>query len=283
MSNELSLPVLGISEVSEPGIRPVKFFIGRHEVMGKPSLPKAHKHNFYSIFLVDSGAGVHSIDFKKHKVKNRMLFFLSPGQAHQWVLDKNTTGHQLMFSHFYVPAKANKLPFFISSSDPFLMLSDKQFLLIKNEMELILNEFSASNIFSDEIIQYRMCALLTLLRRWYMNSNPQSIYSLGNGHIMKFLDLVENHFHKEKSVKFYASQLCITPNYLNILCKRKTGYSASHYIHERLLLEAKRLLAMSSKDIKEITFELGFNDAAYFSKFFKKLNGNSPKGFRNQL
>lgn len=283
MKNEHSLPILGISQVCEPGIDGDKFFIGRHEVMGKATLSKAHKHNFYSIFLIDSGTGSHSIDFIKHQVSSKMLFFLSAGQAHRWELDTKTTGFQLMFSQQYFPVLQGKLPFYIPSYDPFLALSDTQFKLIKREMEFLLNEFSSPEIFSDEITQYRMRGLLTLLHRWYLDANPQSDYLLGNSYIFQFFDLVESHFLTEKSVQFYASQLYITPNYLNIVCKRETGHIASHYIHERILLEAKRLLAMSTKNIKEIAFDLGFNDAAYFSRLFKKLNGISPKDFRTQL
>ncbi|WP_018627382.1 helix-turn-helix domain-containing protein [Niabella aurantiaca] len=81
---------------------------------------------------------------------------------------------------------------------------------------------------------------------------------------------------------YYARQLNITPNYLNILCKRSLFASANELIRKRLILEAKRLLGISGKSIKEIAYELGFCDTANFSNFFKSHTGVAPKAFRAQ-
>ena len=101
--------------------------------------------------------------------------------------------------------------------------------------------------------------------------------------LFKYLSLIDDHFKEQKSVSFYADQLNITPNYLNILCKRHFNVAAMHLIHHRVVLEAKRLIQISDQSFKEISYQLGFNDPAYFSNFFKNQTGISPNQFRTQL
>jgi AraC family transcriptional activator of pobA len=122
-----------------------------------------------------------------------------------------------------------------------------------------------------------------LLHRWYAKTNPGAINESSNRLIVRFFNFLENHFQDEAQVHFYAKLLHVTPNYLNIVYKKEAGSSAGQYIRQRVLLEAKRLLAMSQKDVKEISFDLGFEDAAYFSRFFKKHTGSTPRDFREQL
>jgi YesN/AraC family two-component response regulator len=91
--------------------------------------------------------------------------------------------------------------------------------------------------------------------------------------IKKFNSLIDNHFNEEFSVNFYADKLNITPNYLNILSQRYLKSPAGDIIKERTILEAKRLLTSTDLSIKEIAYQLGFNDNGYFSKVFKKYTG----------
>lgn len=80
--------------------------------------------------------------------------------------------------------------------------------------------------------------------------------------------------------KEYAGLLFITPNHLNALCKASVGKSAGEMIRDRLLLEAKRMLANSAMSVSEIAYDLRFEDNAYFSRFFKKYTGHTPEEFR---
>jgi AraC family transcriptional regulator, transcriptional activator of pobA len=105
-----------------------------------------------------------------------------------------------------------------------------------------------------------------------------SKYILAN----KFKQLVKEKFRESKQVKAYAALLNITPIYLNEVMNEITGFSASYWIQQEVLLEAKRLLYYSGMDINEIAYELGYEDAAYFSRFFKKNTGVTASGFRSQ-
>lgn len=108
--------------------------------------------------------------------------------------------------------------------------------------------------------------------------------SLNNQIIFKnFLHLVEEKFRTLKLVGEYATALAVTPNYLSEVVKRTSGNSASHYIHKRIILEAKRLMVTSDASMKEIGFQIGFDDSSQFSKFFKLKTGFTFSEFRENL
>ncbi len=283
MATIKSLPVIRIKDAGTPLNNLTDFSIGKHEEMGKAFLPAAHKHDFYLLLVIDEGSGVHSIDFQKFTVENKMIFFLAPGQAHQWNLHEKTTGYQVMFSPQFLPATTARLPFFISSSKPYLSLGPVEFANLTQELVILKNEFDNQDLFVHEVIRQRLQIILTLLHRWYAKSDPLLVSESSNRLIVRFFDLLEKHIHEEAMVNFYAKQLYVSPNYLNIICRKEVGFSAGDCIRQRLLLEAKRLLAMTQHDVKEISFGLGFQDAAYFSRFFKKHTGYTPKTFRDQL
>jgi AraC-like DNA-binding protein len=100
--------------------------------------------------------------------------------------------------------------------------------------------------------------------------------------IRQFNLLVEDHYKKEHSVKFYADKVNRSPKTLSNLFALYNEKSPLTVIQERVVLEAKRLLLFTDKSAKEIAFELGFEDAAYFSNFFKKNTETSPSDFRSK-
>jgi AraC family transcriptional regulator, transcriptional activator of pobA len=101
--------------------------------------------------------------------------------------------------------------------------------------------------------------------------------------IRKFNLLVEANFKSEHSVSFYAQQLFKSPKTLSNLFAVYSHKSPSLVIQERILIEAKRLLSYTDRPVKQITFELGFEDVSYFSNFFKKHTQSSPLDFRKNI
>lgn len=100
--------------------------------------------------------------------------------------------------------------------------------------------------------------------------------------IEKFRALVDRHFRTEHSVQLYASELGVTPGQLARLCREVLGMPTQEVINARILHEARRDLLYTSLPIKQVAAELGFDDDAYFSRFFRKHTGTSPKAFRAQ-
>ncbi len=100
--------------------------------------------------------------------------------------------------------------------------------------------------------------------------------------VYQFLQLLEQHYAAEKSVTFYADHLNITSKRLNQILKQKIDRTIRQCIHERLVAEAKHQLIISELTIKEIATELGFEDHSYFSRFFKKMTGQTPEMFQKK-
>jgi AraC family transcriptional regulator, transcriptional activator of pobA len=100
--------------------------------------------------------------------------------------------------------------------------------------------------------------------------------------IQRFNLLVERHFKTNKKVSDYAALMAITPNYLNLAIKKATGNSAGTHIRRRVILEAIRKVNLTGASLKEVAGDLGFNDYAHFSKFFKKGVGKNFSDVRKQ-
>lgn len=101
-------------------------------------------------------------------------------------------------------------------------------------------------------------------------------------HLQNYLALIEAQFRQQPSVERLANQLGITSAHLNLVCRRLAGRSALQLLHERLLLEAKRQLTYTNMTIGQVADSLGFSEPAYFTRFFKRLTGLSPRDFRRR-
>jgi AraC family transcriptional activator of pobA len=92
--------------------------------------------------------------------------------------------------------------------------------------------------------------------------------------------LVEAQFRSQPTQAALAAQLGITPTQLNRACQQVLGHRAQDVLHARLLLQAQRDLAYTDLGIKQIAYEAGFADAAYFTRFFRRLTGQTPVAWR---
>jgi AraC family transcriptional activator of pobA len=92
--------------------------------------------------------------------------------------------------------------------------------------------------------------------------------------------LVEEHFHKERALAFYADKLAMTVDRLNDHVRRATGVTTGHLIRQRVLTEAKRQLVFTNQPIHEIAYDLAFSDPSHFARFFRKQTGTTPHEFR---
>lgn len=107
--------------------------------------------------------------------------------------------------------------------------------------------------------------------------------SINEKRIYRFLLLLEDYYDTEKGVSFYADKLNLSTKRLNQILKQKTGKTINQILQERTLTEAKHLLFVGKKSIKEVAYTLGFHDASYFSRFFKKMTKLNPEEFRSVI
>lgn len=127
-------------------------------------------------------------------------------------------------------------------------------------------------------------ALLTFIFVWMRRKQSQGQRSAPRArrdmHFERFSELIEDRHTSRHDVAYYAAELGMSPTHLNVVTRSHSGKSPLELIHERLLLEARRSLVYTTMTISEISYELGFSDPAYFTRFFKKATQLSPKAFR---
>ena len=123
---------------------------------------------------------------------------------------------------------------------------------------------------------------LLYLKRQVSNNNFRNVHNRDMELVNHFLRLLSQDYTTKKMVSDYATLLSVTPNYLNLIVKRVSGFSASHHIQQFLIMEAKRQAILSVKSMKEIAYGLGFDNTAHFSKFFKNKSGTNFTDFKKE-
>ena len=119
----------------------------------------------------------------------------------------------------------------------------------------------------------------------YLAEHPEgqnNSHNRAEEYFKQFTHLLGEHFREERSVGFYARQLCITPKYLTTLIKRISGLSVSEWIDNYVIIEAKTLLKYSTMSIQEIAYYLNFPNQSFFGSYFKRNTGMSPSQYKAQ-
>lgn len=247
-----------------------------------------HRHNYYTALIINKAKGQHKIDFNSYELSNKQIYFVAPGQVHQVIEEEKSFGFAMTFSNQFLIENSIRLSF-IESLNLFqsygqnlpLNPTDKQFETVEhfsNQIFKLLNNKENMKFLS--IGAFLKLLLIECNNICAINPIESDIDSSGNNLIRAFKKEVENNYKKEHSTTFYANQLHITPDHLNRTVKSKTGKTAKDYIQVRIITEAKRLLYFTEFSNKEIGYELGFNEPANFSAFFKKYTQLSPSNFK---
>ena len=264
-----------------------KFIVSISDVFNDTHLETdfPHRHNFYMICLIIEGSGTHVIDFEKIDIIPNRLFFVKPEQVHFWTVKPGSKFALVQFSEDFLSALFNYeiIPALNTSSEPYIDLTQETAGLFFNVLKKIEWEDSHNQFNSYKIIQTNIFLLLSEIERLVESGSTKRGKSNKYTILDNFKTLLNSKYKEITSVNEYASQLNITPNYLNIVVKEITGLTANELVHKRIILEAKRLLINEHSDIVQIAFELGFKDASYFARSFKRSTGLSPTGFREQI
>lgn len=173
---------------------------------------------------------------------------------------------------FYNP---NQLPYFQISNEEL-----EKFELLWEMFEI---EMQSKDELQLEMLQMMLKRFIILCTRIYkLENNYLKLEQKDVDIVREFNYLVEQHFKTKHNISDYANLLNKSPKTLSNIFSQLAGKSPLRIIHERKILEAKRMLRYTDKTIKEITYELGFEDIQTFSRFFKKLENISPSEFKKQ-
>jgi AraC family 4-hydroxyphenylacetate 3-monooxygenase operon regulatory protein len=254
-----------------------------------------HRHSsFFQIHLLESG-GVHlNLDGKVYSGVAPLLFFTPPTIPHSFYSEEDSKGHVLTIRQDIVRGwfqnMPNQWPDSLLRDAVFLQLDIEKFNEISvytnlmNIVTLLKQEFFGNQIGQSVTVQsLTQCFFIFLSRLLASHGSDEAVHAERGEDMRLFLnfcDLIELHFKQHLTLTEYANKLMLTKPRLNDICRRMVNQSSKELIHERLLQEARRLLRFSAISINEISYQLGFADPAYFSRFFTKRVGVPPSQFR---
>ncbi|MGD1847892.1 MAG: helix-turn-helix transcriptional regulator [Salibacteraceae bacterium] len=253
-----------------------------------PYLASPHRLEFYQIIWFQEGRAQHVVDFTPWEVVPDTVLFLPPNAVQQFRFEGALQGRCLLFTDAFFTESEVDTQFLRSSilfndlfSVPRIRLDVAAFplpaLLDQLETELA----KPTDDFQSGILRNLLRALLLHAERERRNQDFTEVRKGPDLEVvMQFREALERDFTTSKQVKHYAGLLHLTEKRLNLATSRLLGKSPKRLIDERVMLEAKRLLAHTTAPVKEIGFELGFEEATNFVKFFRKHHTTTPVAFR---
>lgn len=243
----------------------------------------AHRDDHYIFFLVESGNAELMIDFQEVPLTPGELYFILPGQVHHRINAEMAYGWYLAIDTSLLSAAQRQVfEARLELQHPIRLNADEQqrFLEVLEPLYRHYQE-QAEQPFYRPILYSFIQVFTGMVAALYQSaestgSTPNRKTQLSQA--FKAL-LTENH-KTLKSPSAYAGLLNVSTSYLNEALKATTGLPVSHWIIQELMLEAKRLLYYTNSTVKEIAFQLGYSDHAYFSRLFKEQVGQTPLAFR---
>jgi len=248
-----------------------------------------HQHNSFELVWVQKGNGHYIVDNEQYEVGIDEVYCLTPGQLHQFRPGKEVRGYVLTFNQeFLMMPQENTALIFHSNS--FHKLSGTTVITLNDEVraemvDLVVKmqkEFDNYFLLRAEILRGLLNVFMIYLTRQYKPATPAVVRTGNRALVNKFFSLLEQKYMEYKLVAEYADELSVTPNHLNEMVKKVSGFPASHHIRQRVVLEAKRQATYSGFSMKEIAYNLGFDDIAHFSKFFKNFSGRSFTDYKKE-
>jgi len=253
---------------------------------------KPHRHKYYEVLFFTGTGGSHEIDFKSYQIKTNSIHFISPQQVHLLQRKNNVTGTVISFKEDFFLEAQSAIKFtdqvsFLNNpySSPILQLNKKEHAQeILQLIGKIEKEYISEHIDKHLALVSWVKLFLILCKRLYLPESRIEAASASPSEITRnFKKLIDKQYRKIKSVSEYAQLLNITAGHLNDTIHKDLGKTAGELIHDRIILEAKRLLYHSEMSIKEIAAELHYEDPSYFGRFFKTHSGNTPDQFRKAI
>lgn len=294
MENELiELTVPQIKEVVGHKDNYDDFFVfrassGDHFIEGRTVRMKA-----FTVILCIDGTENGTVNLKEMSINKGSLLMTFPNNVLKIEAGYPTaTVRGIMLSQDFmrmlqVDVK-NSLPLFMRLAyNPLVNLTQEQQEDIERYFDLLENISNNSDLaHRDEIVRGLLMSMFYRISDTYeqrpqvLDEKERSVRNRREEYFAKFITLLSENFKRERTVGFYAEQMCVTPKYLSLLIKDFSGKSAAEWIDSYVITEAKTLLRYSTMSIQEVAYELNFSSQSFFGKYFKHLTGMSPSEYK---
>jgi AraC family transcriptional regulator, transcriptional activator of pobA len=245
---------------------------------------KPHRIAFFALLIVTNGKGTHQIDLKDYELKKGTVLKIAKGQVHAFQKKPTYEGFLVIFTEDFI------LNYFSKSSIKLISHLYNYHLSSPSSNDISLNESFLNQLKKElkeqstgaqkNIIASLINIYLLQLERKTENITIENYSQRHFELFIQFKNLVETKYKTTRNVKDYSQMLSISSKLLNQVVKEFILNTAKTFIDDYVMLEAKRKIITSNKNIKEISFDLGFDEVTNFTKFFKKKSGISPKYFK---
>lgn len=250
---------------------------------------KTERSDHYKIYWVEDGSGAYDIDFKEFEITGCGIFCVSPGQMFSVKSEKVKTAYQISFDKEFYCIEAhgkeiacNGLIFNNIHRASGISVDPSEAPTFRLIVDNMISELKQPGNAHREMIEtyLRMFLIHTLRLLDIQRLNEGRPAYQKNKLVQDFIALVDKHFRSKHSVSEYAKELFVSPKSLAKKLNALGYPTSTEIIQERILLEAKRSLKFSQESVKEIAYDLGFDDPAYFSRLFSKKEGMTPMEYR---
>lgn len=252
-----------------------EFQLSTLEIVPAENFNDIHRHNFFEIiwFTQIKENSYLELDFEKHTLKNGQICIIAPGQVFNMKL-RGEKGYVLAVSR-EIFKEACAIEMILTGGTAPFTLDFQSRNTCSTIISLMENEYNGGSRI--DLLKTYLRAFCIVITEQISLQDPM-LYD--RQRIQELIQLIEEYYITQRETAFYADHLKISTHHLNDIIRLSRGTTVKKMIAQRLILEAKRELSFGALSIKEIAFKMGFNDASYFSRFFKKHSGQNPEGFK---
>ncbi|GAA4601221.1 AraC-like DNA-binding protein [Actinoplanes octamycinicus] len=266
-------------EVPQPDTFP--FAMGTFDRIGPLSRAEfAHRHTFYEIDFVTGGRGSHVIDLDERPLRPPQLCLIAPGQVHRWRQRSPVQGHVILFTDdFLLAHPGDRAALQSLARRPARRLAAPDAGRIRALVASMDREYRHRDPGFATVLQAYLRVLVVEMGRLH-RERPAGGSGPAGAVVLQFQELLADEAFGEWAVAAYAARLGVSASTLNEAVRQALGRSPGQVIRHRRVLEAKRLLAATDLSVAQVARRLGFADAAYFCRYFRREAGVTPGGFR---
>jgi len=286
-----SIPVYQLNALAETEDRPAAvFFLGPNSTAPHLPINRPYRSDYYKIGICLRGSARLQVNLETYDLEPGSLMVLSPYVIKQWsFLSADCDALSIFFTKDFIAATGgpnlDAFAFFERDARHVFTLAPAQAASITALLQAIEQKYDSPHVYREEILRSLIHILLHETAPIYsaQHVSPHVVQTRSQLIAADFKKLVNTHYAAERSLAFYADQLCITPKHLAETVKDATGKRAVAWLAEAVLLEAHVLLQNPALTIGQIADTLHFADQSTFGRFFRNNSGVSPASYRQRL
>lgn len=246
------------------------------------TIPAHHHKGLHQFQFLHKGRVQGTIDGREFKAAGPAMLLLAPGSVHGFTYTRDAIGHQVTIPTATLQGMLGGSALVDSQlAQSFVIEKPADAAEVAGLLRQLAREFS--DVRAGRVHSLHALATLVAVRfvrergvQFERAQHPGARDAL----VRRFGTLIEQHHVTERTLAFYAEALGVTPDHLSRTCRKVARKSALQMLQDRLMLEARRLLAYTAMPVVQVAEQLGFADTAYFSRVFRREVGHTPSEYR---